>query len=297
MIITRGNVIVAMAMAGLFLASGCSVKPPAGARVTEDGWFAPIKPTRAKPTLPKKITRSCVITIDDVITPILLARIKVEVAKCLDLGAEIVIFDMDTPGGSMNVMDRIVHIIRSDLESVYTITYINSKALAAGAMIALACDEIALSPHSQIGGMMMYTADEKGEPIKLPELVRAKYDSAMRSEMRSLAIVGGYDEVLCEAMVDLSMVVWLLKNPETGQLKFVNAADWTGIDNAPLGELGNPAQKPLPEQGWEYFKTFEDAKHIINLDTEQAIYCGFTKHTFDSIDELKNCYNITSDKE
>ena len=67
--------------------------------------------------------------------------------------ADIVILDMDTPGGELGVTLEIMEEIIENLEKFQgkIITYVNDEAISAGAYIAIASSEIAFSPKSQIG--------------------------------------------------------------------------------------------------------------------------------------------------
>jgi len=296
MVLSRGNLIVTMALALCLLAGISAAEPPEGARIVEDGWFAPIERTVPRSILPDEITKAFVIPIDDAIMPALYDRIKRKVAKCKGKGAEIIIFDMNTPGGSTQTMDKIVKLITDDLKTVYTVAYINPDAFSAGAVIAMACDEIIVSPRTRFGAAMVFISGPEG-PKELPTLVRQKFDSAFRTIMRSMAHTGGYEPVICEAMTEVPLVVWKIRNIETKQLMFVNAKDWTALENAPFGELGldKPLGKKLPKPGWEYVETFDDAKQLVSLDAKQSVYCGFSEHNFDSIDKMKDHYNIKTE--
>lgn len=107
-------------------------------------------------------------------------------------GASLVILDIDTPGGRVDAAERIVDAIRRS--DVPVVAYINPRAWSAGAMIALAANEIWMAPGGAIGA----ATPVDGSGTKAAE----KMVSAMRAEFRSLAEARGRDPALAEAMVD-----------------------------------------------------------------------------------------------
>jgi membrane-bound serine protease (ClpP class) len=112
-------------------------------------------------------------------------------------GARAVILDIETPGGRIDAAERIVDAIRAAQVPVYA--FVNSRAFSAGAMIALAADEIYMVPAAVMGAATPVT----GEGQKAPE----KIVSAMRSEMRALAEAHGRDPRIAEAMVDEEIAI------------------------------------------------------------------------------------------
>ncbi len=123
------------------------------------------------------------------------------VARALDEAAEQgaagVILDLDTPGGRVDAAWKIIDDVRDAEVPVYA--FVNRRALSAGAMIALAADEIYMRPGSTMGAATPVT----GEGEKASE----KMVSAMRSEFRALAEAHGFDPAIAEAMVDESVEV------------------------------------------------------------------------------------------
>jgi membrane-bound serine protease (ClpP class) len=107
-------------------------------------------------------------------------------------GAAAIILDIETPGGRVDAAERIVNAVRNTPVPVYA--FVNLRAFSAGALIALAADEIYMRPGATMGAATPVT----GEGSKAPE----KIVSAMRSEMRSLAEARGLDPRVAEAMVD-----------------------------------------------------------------------------------------------
>jgi membrane-bound serine protease (ClpP class) len=81
--------------------------------------------------------------------------------------------------------------------------YINSDAASAGALISIACDSIYMSPGASIGAATV--VDGSGE--KAPD----KYQSYMRSIMRSTAEENGRDPRIAEGMVDESFAIDSIK--------------------------------------------------------------------------------------
>ena len=113
-------------------------------------------------------------------------------------GAAAVLLEIDTPGGRL---DAVIEMRRSLLASpVRTIAFIDSTALSAGALVALASEEIHVVPGGIMGaatpvvGATGATADEK-------------VISAVRSIFRATAQQRDRDPLVAEAMVDPDLEV------------------------------------------------------------------------------------------
>lgn len=108
------------------------------------------------------------------------------------LEADMILIEMDTYGGRVDMADSIrTAILRSEIP-IYVL--IDNNAASAGALISLACDSIYMKPGSTIGAATV--VDQSGQPV--PD----KYQSYMRSKMRATAEENGRDPDIAEAMVD-----------------------------------------------------------------------------------------------
>lgn len=114
-----------------------------------------------------------------------------------DAGAELAVLEIDTPGGRVDAAWQIVDALRET--GIPTAAYVNHRALSAGAMIALAADELYMRPGSSIGAAT--PVDSKGNRAS------EKMVSAMRAEFRSLAEDRQLDPRIGEAMVDESIAI------------------------------------------------------------------------------------------
>lgn len=111
--------------------------------------------------------------------------------------ANLVIIEMDTYGGILTDAKEIVdRILRFDTP---VWVFINSDAASAGALISIACDSIYMSPGASIGAATV--VDAAGN--KAPD----KFQSYMRSIMRSTAEANGRDPRIAEGMVDESVTI------------------------------------------------------------------------------------------
>ncbi len=138
------------------------------------------------------------------------------VDKCLreatEMGADLVVVDMNTYGGLVDAADSIRTRILNYDKPVYV--FINNQAASAGALIAIAADSIYMREGASMGAATV--VDQTGD------VVPDKYQSFMRGMMRSTAEahgkvpeVVGQDTVwrwfrdprIAEAMVDPSVVV------------------------------------------------------------------------------------------
>jgi membrane-bound serine protease (ClpP class) len=112
--------------------------------------------------------------------------------EAAEMGAVMVVLDIDTPGGRVDAAERISDALSDSEVPVYA--FVNRRAFSAGALIALSTDGIYMRPGSVIGAAT--PVDGSGQ--KAPE----KIVSAMRSEMRALAEARGLDPQVAAAMVD-----------------------------------------------------------------------------------------------
>jgi len=117
--------------------------------------------------------------------------------EAMSVGAVLAVLDIDTPGGRIDAAWQIVDAIRD--AGIPTAAYVNHRALSAGAMIALAADEIFMRPGSSLGAAT--PVDSKGNRAS------EKMVSAMRAEFRALAEDRGLDPRIGEAMVDESVEI------------------------------------------------------------------------------------------
>ncbi len=130
--------------------------------------------------------------INDVIDPRTNRYSELGLEKAKELDADYVILELDTYGGALNDADDIRTRILNFDRPIYT--FINKDAASAGALISIACDSIYMASGSSIGAATVVTQDGAAAPDK--------YQSYMRSIMRSTAEAKGRDPRMAEAMVD-----------------------------------------------------------------------------------------------
>ena len=109
-----------------------------------------------------------------------------------DIEADYVIIEMDTYGGAVNDAKDIVERIMDFEKPIWV--FINKDAASAGALISIACDSIYMAPGANIGAATVVFQDGQAAPDK--------YQSYMRSTMRSIAEENGRDPSIAEGMVD-----------------------------------------------------------------------------------------------
>lgn len=119
--------------------------------------------------------------------------------------ASAIIFHINTFGGRVDAATQIKDAILNS--KVKTIAFIDKRAISAGALIALSCEKIVMVPGSSMGATTV--VDQTG--TKQSE----KYQSYMRSEMRSTAEKNGRRMDIAEGMVDERIVVTDLADDST----------------------------------------------------------------------------------
>jgi len=112
-----------------------------------------------------------------------------------------IVLDINTLGGRV---DAAIQIRDALLEAKpRTVAFIHPRAISAGALIALACDNILMTDGATIGAATPIQAGAGGQV----EAVDEKMVSYMRAEMRSTAEANGRRGDVAEAMVDREVVI------------------------------------------------------------------------------------------
>jgi len=122
---------------------------------------------------------------------------KLLIEEATNYNYDLVIIEMDTYGGAVNDADDIRTRILDFNKPIYV--WINKDAASAGALISIACDSIYMSSGASIGAATVVSGDGTQAPDK--------YQSYMRSIMRSTAEAKGRDPKIAEAMVDQDIKV------------------------------------------------------------------------------------------
>ncbi len=141
----------------------------------------------------EKPTKIYTFKIDSDIDPAMNRRVKIALEEAVIEEADIIFIEMDTYGGAVNDADDIRTMILESEIPVYV--FINKDAASAGALISIASDSIYMAPGGSIGAATVVNgADGAAAPDK--------YQSYMRSMMRSTAEATGRDPKIAEGMVD-----------------------------------------------------------------------------------------------
>jgi len=197
-----------------------------------------------------------IIPVRDQIGPPILNILRRGMKQAIESEVDLIILDMDTPGGELGVT---LEIMQEILDSVdywegKVLTYVNKEAISAGAYIAIATQEIAFAPFSQIGAAEAVS----GGGGEIDPSMKRKVNSYLKAKIRNFAGSYKYRSLVMAAMMDAN--VSLIIEGET-----LKAADGTLIKSP--GELltltgeeavmkyGNPPQTLL---GTGIFKDLEE---------------------------------------
>lgn len=135
---------------------------------------------------------------EDLLIPARFEFMRRTLSLCNTQKAEAVIFDLDTPGG---LAWETITLMMKDLQHLHprSFAFVNTRAISAGALIAMATDTIYMAPASAIGASTPVSGD--GTP--LAEAERAKTNSAIMGMARTVVREKGHDVRIIEGMIDM----------------------------------------------------------------------------------------------
>jgi membrane-bound serine protease (ClpP class) len=159
-----------------------------------------------------------VIRLEGMITTLEETFIQRQMQRALADGAELLIFEIESPGGELLASTNLAKSIAElDPKQVRTIAYVPDMALSGAAIVALGCDEIYLQPGAKLGDAGPIALRRGGQFERAPE----KILSPLKVDLRLLAEKKGRPPALAEAMADRSMKVFQVTHRDTGRVWYL----------------------------------------------------------------------------
>lgn len=134
-----------------------------------------------------------------------------------DKGAEYLFYEIQTYGGLVSSADVISEYLLDAGKEAHTVAYITTKAISAGAMISVHCQDIIMRENATIGDCAPITLMPNQ---KLEGVEREKTESFIRGLFDRAANANDYPRALLRAMVTMQIEVYRVKNIKTGEDEF-----------------------------------------------------------------------------
>ncbi|MDP9175317.1 MAG: hypothetical protein M3O30_15855 [Planctomycetota bacterium] len=138
-------------------------------------------------------------------------------------GANTIILNVDTYGGLVTSGLEISRFIKRQSD-LHVIAFVEDKAISAGAMISMACDEIVMSDSSSLGDCAPIIFGPQGlETMGAAE--RAKAEGPVLLDFEESAVRNHRDPLLAAAMVSVDRTVYWVQN-DAKERKFVDEKEY-----------------------------------------------------------------------
>ena len=270
-------------------------------------------------------TKAAILPITGQITDVTVESLERRIEEARSQGVEIIIFDMDTPGGLVTSSIAISDLIKN-LTDIKTVTWVNPDAYSGGTIVAVACDEIVMARSSRMGDSQVIMGGPGGAQA-VPEDLRPKAYTPVLAEFRASCRLNNYDQVLCEAFVLPDREVWWLENAETGEQRFVfkdekmkllgeqekkdatdDKDDDTEADAGDESTVGDSAETekasawrlvekyydPLLEMEDDVIQPIVPDNQLLQMSAGEAEAYGFSRGVVANEEELRERYGIGS---
>ena len=185
-------------------------------------------------------------------------------------GARAIVFEIDTEGGEVTLMDRLIDEIEKARE-LQTVAYVTQKAASAGSLIAISCQRLYMAPGSNMGSALVIMMPQIfGVPLGGAERVGGDDDALFkklvghyRAHWRAKAQANGRPAALAEAFVYAESPVYEIE--VDGDVRYVTQSE---LDNlvATKGEEGLRRLRTICEKGAVLNLTAQEAFEVRMID-------------------------------
>jgi len=156
-------------------------------------WFLLVILIPVQPVIGQSMSSAVItISVQGPLTPALVGYIERGISSAEKQNAELLVLQLDTPGGSIDLMNTIVQNIRSsEVPVAVFVAPRGAIAGSAGTLITLAGHIAAMAPETAIGA----ASPVGGQGEDLGETIEAKQKEILKASVRSLASNRGPDAV------------------------------------------------------------------------------------------------------
>ena len=135
---------------------------------------------------------------------VLASLIDKSIEDALKRKPTVIVLEIESPGGLLAEVDKIIKVIRKHNEDVRIVSFIK-RGLSAAAISAMSTKEIYMQPEALIGAATSYFVGG----VKPPKEVVSKVKSVWEATARSCAETGGHSPLLAVAMIDPNLEIHL----------------------------------------------------------------------------------------
>ena len=212
-----------------------------------------------------------------IMTSALVEGIERGLSEAKSKGAAVVVFHMDTPGGRVDLGDKLIQMI-GDVDWAKTVAWIeggDKRALSCGAYVCLATHGIYMAPGTTIGAATPFRQNATTGSAQVDE----KMTSAFRARFRSLAQERGHPSAIADAMVDDEVSV--IQVFVDGQQQIVTE------------EVAKQLEQEHEKDGkFKRGKTISKEGKIVTLTSKEALEYGVCKAIAETEDDLMKALGL-----
>lgn len=250
---------------------------PAGKAAAQPKAVAAAKPStkdKAKPEAPriKPVgTGNTVvfITLDGMVGDGMLHSVERRLKEAEALDPALVVFELDTYGGKLMSALEIGNLI-FDLPKPRTVAYVNDKAISAGSLISVACDEIVMQKGSELGDCGV--VDSSGKQVR-----SEKIDTVVRARFRSFC-EGKYPSALAMSMVTEDMEV-VQATTRDGKVEYLTGKEFDNLT-------------PTERERYVTTKKVVHSDELLTMTDSEAKEYGFSHATLKSRQDVLDLYGL-----
>ena len=206
-----------------------------------------------------------VIPVNGDVEPAMAAYIERAVLEAGNDTEAIIVLEIDTFGGRVDSALKIVDTM-TGINGPRTIAFVKNKAISAGALIALSCNDLVMQPSTTIGDCAPISFSQEG-----PQMLGEKFQSPLRAKFRTLARRNGYPVALAESMVSAHLEIHEVKMAD--RTLYLNANELEGMTEDEQNKI--LSKKVVVAEG-----------ELLTMDDAEAGNLGFSKMTAASIPDM-----------
>lgn len=180
-------------------------------------------------------------------------------ARATGAGAEVVIFDLKSPGGYLYSLDEIFEALHDKPSNTKVVFYVNDACFSAAALLCITSDSFFVGPGASFGSAVVIQDDGQGGT----DAVNAKYASAQASIWRTRTEKKGRPGILVNAMMLLETELWADKSH----------SPWKLYASRPSGASGSS-------------EIVVDSRSILSMTASEAVSLGAADDIRDDIQHL-----------